>query len=390
MNVYIRVHFTRVIFGVAPSQYLLNTVIRKHAKYKISDSDFEEIVKSNFYVDDLNTSVKSSDEGIDFYHKCKIRFADAGYNIRKWRTNNEKLKNILTENEVKYDDLANGTILGINWNSKDDLLILKFEEFFSDITENVTRRQIVKVMAGVYDLVGWIQPIVIKLKLLFQEACKLQIGWDDMVPEGLNKRWQNTIEQIRKLKEIVLPRCYSYSEVTNPIVKVVMHSFSDATLTAYGGCVYLKFIKKNGDANMSLIASKSRVAPIRNAQTIPQLELMGNLILSRLIVSIISGSQEKVTIDIIYCHTDSQISLSWIKATKKEFKPFVQNRVIETRQKTKPENCFYCKPSDNPADFLTRADNNGINEPLWWNGPDYLKEADFYDQDENVSPGILK
>ena len=59
------------------------------------------MVKSSFYVDDLNTSVKSSDEGIDFYHKCKIRFADAGFNIRKWRTNNEKLKNILTENEVK-------------------------------------------------------------------------------------------------------------------------------------------------------------------------------------------------------------------------------------------------------------------------------------------------
>ena len=64
--------------------------------------------------------------------------------------------------------------------------------------------------------------------------------------------------------------------------------------------------------------------------------------------------------------------------------------MIEIRQKTKPENWFYCKTSDNPSDFLTRADNNGINDPLWWNGPDYLKEADFYDQDENVSPGKIE
>ena len=61
--------------------------------------------------------------------------------------------------------------------------------------------------------------------------------------------------------------------------------------------------------------------------------------------------------------------------------------MIGIRQKTKPENWFYCKTSADPADFLTRADTNGINDPLWWNGPDYLKEADFYDQDENVSPG---
>ena len=101
-------------------------------------------------------------------------------------------------------------------------------------------------------------------------------------------------------------------------------------------------------------------------------------------------SRKRLPFDSIYCHTDSQISLSWIKATKKEFKPYVQNRVIEIRQKTKPENWFYCKTSDNPADFLTRADNNGINDPLWWNGPDYLKEAYFYDQDENVSPGNIE
>ena len=67
-----------------------------------------------------------------------------------------------------------------------------------------------------------------KIKITITGSLQTQ----DMVPEGLNKRWQNTIEQMRKLKEIVLPRCYSYSEVTNPIVKVVMHSFSDATLTA--------------------------------------------------------------------------------------------------------------------------------------------------------------
>ena len=60
--------FTRVIFGAAPSQYLLGAVIRKHVNnYSDSDPKFEKMVKLGFYVDDLNTSVKN-------------RFAEAGFN----------------------------------------------------------------------------------------------------------------------------------------------------------------------------------------------------------------------------------------------------------------------------------------------------------------------
>ena len=57
----------RVLFDAAPTQYLLNSVIRKHVKnYRKSDPQFEKIVNLGFYVDDLNTSVKTSNEGVEF------------------------------------------------------------------------------------------------------------------------------------------------------------------------------------------------------------------------------------------------------------------------------------------------------------------------------------
>ena len=34
----------------------------------------------------------------------------------------------------------------------------------------------------------------------------------------------------------------------------------------------------------------------------------------------------------VICWTDSQVSLAWIKAVKKEFKTFVQNRVLAIRK----------------------------------------------------------
>ena len=63
-----KLRFTRLIYGAAPSQYLLNAVIRKHAaKYRSVDPNFEKTVNDGFYVDDLSTSVSSSKDGIDFY-----------------------------------------------------------------------------------------------------------------------------------------------------------------------------------------------------------------------------------------------------------------------------------------------------------------------------------
>ena len=83
-----KLRFTRVLYGAAPSQYLLNAVIRKHAeRYSYVDPMFEQMVKRAFYVDDLNASVPNSADAVDFYQKCKSRFKEASFNLRKWRMN---------------------------------------------------------------------------------------------------------------------------------------------------------------------------------------------------------------------------------------------------------------------------------------------------------------
>ena len=50
----IRYRFTRVIFGVTSSQFLLNGTVQTHAKkYENIDPEFARKVKKDFYVDDL-------------------------------------------------------------------------------------------------------------------------------------------------------------------------------------------------------------------------------------------------------------------------------------------------------------------------------------------------
>ena len=380
--------FTRVLFGAAPSQYLLNSVLKKHSeRYHDIDPKFENMVKSSFYVDDLNLSVKNSEEAKEFYEKCKTRYAEGGFNIRKWRSNNSALKDLFAEKEEVFENLKDGKVLGISWDDVQDFLIFRLDKLIPEnyLFETVTKRQILKILAAFYDPMGWIQVLVVKLKMIFQEAWKVNLGWDEDIPFELKEKWKKLIEYIRYMKDIRLPRCYCYNDLSNPVIRVVLQGFSDASMVAYGACVYLKFVKQDGDVRVTLVSSKSRISPIKRLQTIPRLELMGNVLLARLIKSVVNGFQDNLKFDAIYCHSDSKISLSWIKAVKKDFQPFVQNRVNEIRPKTPPEMWHFCKTDQNPADLLTRYDNEGIASRLWWEGPEFLKNGDFHSA-EPVTP----
>ena len=80
-----------------------------------------------------------------------------------------------------------------------------------------------------------------------------------------------------------IPRCYRYSDVNDPIVHIELHGFSDASKAAYACCLYLKFVTKSSGTKVSFVAAKSRIVPTSKKQSIPRLELLGNLILSQLV-----------------------------------------------------------------------------------------------------------
>ena len=85
--------------------------------------------------------------------------------------------------------------------------------------------------------------------------------------------------------------------------------------------------------------------------TIPRLELLGNILLSRLMNSVKNALSKCILISNCYFWTVSQVTLSWIKAEGKMFKPFVENRVCEIRKNTDISKWFFCDTKSNPADI---------------------------------------
>ena len=85
--------FCRVVFGLNASPFLLNGTIRHHlGTYAEADPEFVRKMVESFYVDDLVSGDSTTDKAYDLYSKAKVRMANGGFKLRKWKTNDPKLK----------------------------------------------------------------------------------------------------------------------------------------------------------------------------------------------------------------------------------------------------------------------------------------------------------
>ena len=156
---------------------------------------------------------------------------------------------------------------------------------------------------------GYLQSVTIQLKILFQEIYKLKIDWDDTI-ENILPKWDSICKYLNSLQEIIINRCYYVYQFDDPIDSYYLHGFSDSSLAAYAACIYLKSVSRSGNICVTFVTAKSRVVPLKKSFTISRLELLGNFILSKLMVTVHDSLVSEIDISNFYCWTDSQISLA--------------------------------------------------------------------------------
>ena len=249
---------------------------------------------------------------------------------------------------------SNPRVLGQIWNTSTDQLKIDLTKILDGVNHsNVTKRIILSTTAKFYDPLGLISPIVLMFKLLFQQLCKSDLSWDEIVNEDMTRRWQIIINSLKDAGEIFLNRCYCKELFLDEVKSVQLHAFGDASESSYGACVYLR-CEHESDVHCNLVAAKTRVAPMTN-QTIPRLELLSCLVAARLLASVKEAISEILTIESETMWTDSTTALHWIRNTEKEYKVWVQNRVTEIRKLTSTETWRYCPTQFNPADVASRG-----------------------------------
>jgi hypothetical protein len=257
----------RVTFGVTSSPFLLSATLQHHiSKYEDIHPEIVSELSRSFYVDDLTTGPNTLQQAYQLYQLSRNILKEGGFTLRKWSSNHQELIKKIKEEEGKSDNentsnvpiveedssYANITlgsaredtrmkqeqkVLGLLWDNQQDSLIFRFQGLI-EAAEALpsTKRSVLKVIASIYDPIGFISPVVISMKMLFQELCLDNQDWDSTLPPECARKWYGWIEDLKKVKEVRVSR-YCLSE---PHSTVELHSFCDASIKAYAVVAYLR------------------------------------------------------------------------------------------------------------------------------------------------------
>ena len=265
-------------------------------------------------------------------------------------------------------------VLGLNWMFATDEIYFDFTDLIAYFqTLPVTKRSVLQFSAKIFDPLGVLSPFTTQQKILFQCLCVQGVNWDDPLENELLRKWNQLPRELLALSQVRIPRCYLSFQ--REILLYQLHGFSDASEKAYAAVIYMRIVYTDGSVDNMFVSSKTRVAPIKR-QTIPRLELLGAVILARLMNTTYLALQPLVSELRSFYWVDSYTTLCWIKNIR-PWKQYVQQRIAEIRKLSNKESWRFCPGAINPADIPSRSCSgiDLINKGLWWKGPDFLKNS---------------
>ena len=73
----------------------------------------------------------------------------------------------MREDFLEFEDISSIKTLGVRWNAKPDQFF--FTTTAPEIKENFTKREVLSIIAKLFDPAGWLGPIIITAKMLMQK-----------------------------------------------------------------------------------------------------------------------------------------------------------------------------------------------------------------------------
>ena len=406
--------FRRLPFGLTPSPAILSSAISHHlSNYKEVEPDIVAMLLESMYVDDFAGGASNDDQALRVHCKSQELMSQGGFIFRKWHSNsayvrdyiaaqddcNESTKGTTTQSEHYLSNSSPESteviteapgadpmpkepsstkcvkVLGIGWNEISDEICYDLSELV-EYAKSLpsTKRSVLKLSAKIFDPIGLFTPFTVTMKMLFQTLCTTSMNWDDELDGRALASWNSILGDLQALSDIRVPRCY-FRCIDEPFRTHEIHGFCDASDLAYAAVVYLRTEHSIGEVDTNLIASKTRIAPIKK-QTIPRLELLGANVLARLVDTVIKALTSVKEIAKVILWTDSFTTLCWIR-NHKVWKTYVQNRVNEIRQLTSNFEWRPCPGHLNPADLPSRGCSGPelARTENWLKGPEFLRKS---------------
>ena len=255
----------RVLFGISSSPFLLNATIRHHLSQYQPPSETVVQLQEQLFVDDFLGGSDTEEGAWKLFVEARDVLAKAGMPLTKCASSSKVVFDRARAESLSTTETAELKVLGVRWSCEDDCFL--FDGI--PIPEGVvtTKRVVLSCIARFFEPLGFLAPFLMKAKCLFQELWKLGLEWDEPVPPSFQEEFVSWVEDLQKLKEIQIPRCFVSGTWSDVMQEVEVHGFGDASLKGYGAVIYLRSPERSGDGCLtSLVMSKVRVAPVPTAE----------------------------------------------------------------------------------------------------------------------------
>ena len=231
-------------------------------------------------------------------------------------------------------------LLGHPWNEREETLAVRFCRNHKERSAEKFSISVCPPRSG--------KSTVLVVKRIYGEACDQCIPWDAVLPENLDKQWDNFKKSLPD--EVKIP-C-SLAPAKEPFRGIDLHVFGDTSGTGTAAAVYA-VVHQDSSTNQGLVTAKARLA--KKGLTIPRLELVSIHVAANLINNV-RNALEGCGVRSVYGWTDSVVALYWM-AGKGNYKQFVANRVKPIKAKNYIQ-WGHVSRGQNPADLGSRGNQS--------------------------------
>ena len=199
-----------------------------------------------------------------------------GFRLTKWVSNSKVILENIPSSELspKFINLDINPqpmerVLGMIWNVSEDFFVLK-----ALLKQCVyTKRDILGIIASVFNPLGILTPSILEEKLIIRLLWAEKVGWDDQIPDCLEKKRSNWYQKLNEITNVALPCWIGYDDKNKYYIELLI--FCDGSSVAYGVVAYIKLTNlENKEIKCSFTLAISRLLPLKEKSlSIPRLEL---------------------------------------------------------------------------------------------------------------------
>ena len=217
-------------------------------------------------------------------------------------------------------------VLGIKWIPEQDKLQLaggllnfskkhrgkraKKEEYWK-VPNKLSKRIIAGKVGEVFDIAGFVAPIIAGFKLDIRKLIELCCGWDDRIPDKYRDVWLSNFQLMEQIGDLIYNRAVVPSNAVDMNVEIIGAGDASEKMACSGS--YIRFKLRDNGYSCQLILAKTKIVP--GDTTLPRAELFAATLCVH-VFEIARRSLKNNIVDYLMV-LDSEIALYWLSSQSK-------------------------------------------------------------------------